>query len=492
MNKLEILKIIKRIKKETNNAIDINYRKKIICNKQSYILYNDALTASDKISDFIIRSLDKIDKQYKKNKQLEKIILNEIDNFKIIKIYTYQDIIYYLNYGFTILLIENENCFFTLETKGNLSRSITSPQTENALRGAMDSFVEDMQTNIGLIRRRIKNNNLWIQSEEVGRYTKTKVNIFYINGICKQDLVKHIDNMIKKIDIDGIITSGWIKNLIEKENKSVFPTIFSTERPDKVCQALLNGKVVIMTDCSQFALILPIVMNDLFISTEDGFNKSINISLTRIIRYLSFFITLIIPGLYLALTTYHQDILPTNLLISLASQRETVPFPAFIEMIIMMTSFEILRESDLRSPSFTTSALSTVGALILGEAAVNAGIISPIMIIIIALTSLSALIFTEPEIINGLRWYRLLIMLGSVFLGIIGIIITTSYIIIKLCSLESFNVPYLTPFSPLSITELKNSIIKFPTKYLNKRSKYFSNNTIKYKNIPLSRKEKNN
>ena len=479
----EIEKIVKQLKEDTKQSDDITYREKYVCKKQVYVIYNEPLTSSDKISDFIIRSLDRIDRIYKKTNHLESIILNEIDNFKIKKINTYDDICYYLNYGFTILLLEDSPYYFALETKRDLSRSIAAPQTENALRGAMDSFVEDMQTNMGLIRRRIKDNNLWIESNEVGRYTKTKVNVIYMNGICKKEVVDYVNHIIQEIDIDGIISSGTIKNLIEKENKSVFPTIFSTERPDKVCQALLSGRIVIMVDCSQFALILPIVMNDLFLSTEDAFNKSINISLTRIIRYLAFFITLFTPAVYLAITTYNQEMLPTELLVSFASQRSTVPFPAFVEALIMMIAFEILRECDLRSPTFTTSALSTVGALILGEAAVNAGIVSPIMIIVIASTALSALLFTEPEMINGVRWYRLLFMLGASFMGIIGVVIAMMYFIIKLCSLHSFGIPYFAPFSPLSKTGLKNSIIKFPAKDLDKREKFLSNNITKYKKV---------
>ena len=483
MSKNILKNIILRLKKETNEAASINYRKKIICNKLVYIIFDDSLVSSDKISDFIIRSLDNIDRKFPKKCYLDQVIFNEISNVSIKRIYDYEAICYYLHYGFTILLIEGCRSFLVLETRKNLSRSISSPQTETALRGAMDSFVEDMLTNIGLIRRRIKDNRLWIDSHELGRYTKTLVNVFYIKDLCKMNLVRDVNKKLEQIDIDGILTSGWIKNLIEDENKSVFPTIFSTERPDKVCQALLSGKIVIMVDCSQFALILPVVMNDLFISTEDGFSKSINISITRMIRYISFFITLLTPALYLALTTFHQDMLPTPLFIGFASQRANVPFPTFVEAMIMMLAFEILRECDLRSPTFTTSALSTVGALILGDAAVNAGIVSPIMIIVVAITSLSALIFTEPEMTNGLRWYRILFMIGASAMGMIGILLIFMYMIIKLCSLESFGVPYFIPFSPLSITGLKNSIIKFPAKYLNKRSKYFSNNTIKYKEL---------
>ena len=474
--------IVNRLKIDTNNAFDITYRVKYLGKKKLYIIYNEPLTSSDKISDFIIRSLDKINSDFKHG-DLFKYILNNIDNFKCSVINSYKDICYYVNYGFTVILIEGYDKYIVLETKRDLSRGISSPQTENALRGAMDSFVEDIQTNIGLIRRRIKSNDLWINSIEVGRYTKTLVNIVYIHGIAMEKYVKQVEKIVKSIDIDGIISSGTIKNLIEKENKCSLPTIFSTERPDKVCQALLSGKIVIMTDTSQFALILPIVMNDLFLSTEDNFSKSINVSLTRIIRYLSFFITILTPALYISFTTFNQEMLPLDLLVSFASQRSSVPFPAFFEALIMLVSFEILRECDLRSPTFTTSALSTVGALILGDAAVNAGIISPIMIIIIAITALSALLFTEPEVINGIRWHRLFLMIGASFMGIIGVIFVLMLFIIKGCSLTSFGVPYLTPFSPISITGIKNSIIKFSTKNLNNREYYLSKNKIRFRRL---------
>lgn len=467
--------IIKKIKKDTNNAEDITYREKTVCKKKVEIIYIESLTGSDKISDFIVRSLDKINKT-SKGRDLLKTITNDIDNFKYNELTTYEDICYYLNYGFTIILIEECDTALALETKRDLARSIATPQTENSLRGSMDSFVEDMQTNLGLVRRRIKDNNLWIKSNEIGRCTKTKVNILYINNVCKEEHVNIIEEKLKNIDIDGVVNSGTIKNLIQKENKSIFPTIISTERPDRVSKALLAGKIVIMVDTCPFALIVPISINDLFLAIEDSYSKSINITLTRIVRYTAFFITLLTPALYIAVTTYNQEMLPTELLISFASQRATVPFPAFFEAIIMMASFEILRECDLRLPTFSTSALSIVGALILGEAAVNAGIVSPIMIIVIAITAVSALLFTEPEIINGIRWYRLLFMLGANFLGIFGVVTVFIYFIIKLSSLESFGLPFLYPFSPTSLTGLKNSIIKFPTKLINKREKFFSNN----------------
>lgn len=238
-----------------------------------------------------------------------------------------------------------------------------------------------------------------------------------------------------------------------------------------------------MVDTSPFALIIPVCINDFFLATDDTYSKSINISLTRILRYTAFFITLLTPAVYIAITTYNQEMLPTQLLISFAAQRSTVPFPAFIEAIIMLASFEILRECNLRLPTSTTSALSIVGALILGEAAVNAGIVSPIMIIVIAITAVSALLFSEPEIINGIRWYRLVFMLGANFLGVFGVVNIFIYFITKLASLESFGLPYLYPLAPLNKSGLKNSFIKFPTKDLKKRENLLSKNRIKLKRM---------
>lgn len=483
MNNIE--NTIKMLKKDTNNSSDIIYRKKYINKKKIYLIYSEPIVSSDKISDYIVRSLDFIDHKYTKNINLIDTIKNDITNFKVTEIETYKDLCFYLHNAFTIILIEGSKKGLALETRGNIYRSIDKPNTDTTLRGPMDAFVENIQMNLGLIRRRIKSNNLWNKEIFIGRYTDTKTCVLYINGIANTNIINKINETLSKIDIDGIINSGTIKNLIEKENKSVFSTIITTERPDKVSKALLDGKIAILIDGCPFALILPATLNDYFKSPEDDFNKSINVSFTRIIRYISFVITLLTPGIYIATITYNQEMLPTEFLMNFASQRSSVPFPAFFEAILMALSFEILRESDLRMPSFSNSALSIVGALILGEAAVNAGIVSPIMIIVISVTAISGLLFTEPELINGIRWYRILFMIGASLMGIIGVTIVFIYFITKISSLKSFGKPYLLPFSPLNITGLKNSIIKLTTKKLNKREEYLSNNQIKYKEKKL-------
>ena len=347
------------------------------------------------------------------------------------------------------------------------------------IRSSQDSFTENIETNIGLIKRRIKSNSLWNTDLFLGKYTKTKISILHIEGISDNKIEKYIINKLNNIKIDKIIDSGTLKHLIQKEYKSIFPTIISTERPDKVSDALLNGKTVVVVDNSPFALIMPISLNDFFISEDDKDSKYMNNSLTRLLRYIAFLITIITPGAYIAITTFNQEMLPLELLINFASQRSTVPFPAFFEALLMILSFDILRESDMRIPNVGGSAISVVGALILGEAAVNAGIVSPIMIIIEAITAISALLFTEPELINAIKWYRLLFMLGGTTFGIFGIFMVFIYFLTSIVSINSFDKPYLIPFAPLSIEGLKNSIIKFPLNKRNKRDKNYTNNIIR-------------
>lgn len=470
-------KIINKLKEETNNSSYIVYREKYINNIKIDIIYNEVLTDQDKMSNFIYRSLDHIEKIYQEKELLYDVIKNNISNIKIKEINNYQDICKYLNNGFVILLIEDDYSL-ALEVKKNLTRSIEKPMTETTIRGAMDSFTENIETNIGLIKRRLKTNKLWNEDMELGKYTKNKISILTIKGLTDSKIKDNIINKLNSLEIDGVTDAGTLKHLIENETKTIFPTSITTERPDKVVSSLLRGKTVIIIDNCPFVLIMPIDINDFFLSQDDKDSNYINNSLTRILRYLAFFITILTPGIYIALTTFNQEMIPLELLTSFASQRSTVPFPAFFEALLMFVSFEILRESDYRIPNVSNSALSIVGALILGEAAVNAGIVSPIMIIIVAITAISALVIVEPELSNAIKWYRILFMLGGTTIGIFGIFIVFIIFTTNLCSINSYSKSFTMPFTPIN-SDIKNSIIKFPLLKRNKRNKYLTNNIIR-------------
>ena len=470
-------KIINKLKEETNNSSYIIYREKYINNIKIDIIYNEVLTDQDKMSNFIYRSLDHIEKIYQEKELLYDVIKNNISNIKIKEINNYQDICKCLNNGFVILLIEDDYSL-ALEVKKNLTRSIEKPMTETTIRGAMDSFTENIETNIGLIKRRLKTNKLWNEDMELGKYTKNKISILTIKGLTDSKIKDNIINKLNSLEIDGVTDTGTLKHLIDNETKTIFPTSITTERPDKVVSSLLRGKTVIIIDNCPFVLIMPVDINDFFLSQDDKDSNYINNSLIRILRYLAFSITVLTPGIYIALTTFNQEMIPLELLTSFASQRSTVPFPAFFEALLMFVSFEILRESDYRIPNVSNSALSIVGALILGEAAVNAGIVSPIMIIIVAITAISALVIVEPELSNAIKWYRILFMLGGTTIGIFGIFIVFIIFTTNLCSINSYGKSFTMPFTPIN-SDIKNSIIKFPLLKRNKRNKYLTNNIIR-------------
>ena len=349
-------------------------------------------------------------------------------------------------------------------------RDIGVIRSEITLNGAKDSFNENINTNYNLIKKRIKSNKLCKEELYIGRYTKTKINILYIDGIVKKKLVKDVLNKLSKINIDGIIDSSYLRNSLEKH--SIFPTMSYTERPDRCSMGLLEGKIVILVDNSPYAIILPSFFIDFFHTTDDYFQKSFNTSFIRIIRVIAFIISIFIPGLYISITTRNYNLVPIDLLLVLKTGRTFVPFPAYIEAIFMIICFEILKESDFRMSSISGSAISILGGLILGDAAVSAGIVSPIMIIVIAISSISGLIFNSIELTNTLRTYKLLILILSSLLGIYGVILGIIILISNLINTKVFGYNYLSKF------EIDDSIIKID-RNIKKRSKNLSNNIIR-------------
>ena len=473
---MNIDKIEKYIMKSYHNSSDIITRKIKIKNNEILYVYLESVSSDDKVSDFLMKGINYSKKLLTLN--LFEQLKNTIPNSHLIIETKLEECFTKLASGFTCIFIDGENNYISVETKMQLDRGVTEATSENIIRGPKDSFTENNAINLGLIRKRIKDKNLWFDEMKIGRRTKTKVTISYISDIANLNTVKKVKEKLKKIDIDGIIDSGNINDFLI-EDKALFPQIRSTERPDMACNSLLEGKIVILVENSPFVLILPITINEFLHSAEDYFQKSSNVNFTRMIRYFSFMLTIAIPGLYIALTTFIQEIIPNELLISLAVQRDGVPFPTVLELVIMITTFEILRESDIRLPSSMGAAISIVGALILGEAAVSAGIVSPIVIIVVAITSISGLLFTDIDFVNAIRWWRLIFIIFSSLAGLIGFVIATIIFINKLSSMVYNNVCYLAPFSPLYIESLDDSIIKLPANKLKYRSSFVTKNITK-------------
>ncbi len=458
---------INKIKNSNNNSCDFNSRIINVKNKKIGYIFLESVSSDDKISDYLVKSL---------NKDLKKSLFNDlfhelensICNSKI-KSITEDEIFYYLTSGFTCILIENEDKIIAVETKSKLDRGVSETSIESIVRGPKDSFTENHMINIGLIRKRIKDINLVFEEIKIGKRTQTKVSVAYINDIVKKEKIDKINEKLKKIDIDGILDSGVLKTYLCGKNKSNFPKIISTERPDNCCQHLLDGRIVILVENSPIALIIPGIMIDIFHIPEDYYQQPFNVTITRALRLLGFLITILTPALYIALTTFNFEIVPNNLLISIAVQRQGVPFPTGIEVLLLLTTFEILRESDARLPNQMGAAVSIVGALVLGEAAVSAGIVSPIVLIIVAATSVSGLLYTDIDVVNAIRLWRIIFILAATFMGLIGIVVMGIIFITKLSSIECLGTPYTSSFSPFNLDSQKDAIIKFPQNKIKKR-----------------------
>lgn len=473
-----IKKNIENIKKAYGNSGDIIDRTINIKKKEITYIYLESVSSDDKISDFLMRNISELVKDNSLNlfKDLFKSLENTIYNSNISTVNNMDDLFYKLSSGFTCIFVEGHDEVITIETKSTIDRGVTEATNEIIIRGPKDSFTENHQINLGLLRKRIKDPNLWFKDLTLGKRTKTKVTIGYINGVALEKKIKKIEDKLSEIDIDGVLDSGYIREFLTSKEHTAFPQMISTERPDLVCGSLLEGKIVILVENSPYALIIPGLLVDFLHSTEDYYQKPINISLTRILRFMSFILTLITPAFYIAITTWNQEVIPSELLISLSIQKEGVPFPTALELILMITTFEILREADIRMPNSTGAAISIVGALILGEAAVSAGIVSPIVIIVVALTSISGLLYTDVDFINGIRWWRLIFIIFATLLGFIGLIIGLLIFITKMCSTEFLDTPYTAPLVPLYPKSLKDSIVRFSRVKQKERPPYLSKN----------------
>ncbi|MBE6139502.1 MAG: spore germination protein [Firmicutes bacterium] len=470
-----IEKIFEELNKMNGNSSDIVTRIIEKSNRKIGYIYLESVSSDDKISNFLNKAIVNMNKK-KPFDSFYDLIQNSIFNSKVKSIETYEDMYYHLASGFTVIVIDKCDKAIVVETRQKLDRGVTESTSETITRGPKDSFTENHNMNLGLIRKRIKDPNLWYEEVKVGRRTKSKVTVAYIKDIVPNYKVRKILDELNKIDIDAVIDTGYIRELLEKEQKSVFPKVISTERPDFACTSLLNGKIVILVENSPFVIILPAVLTDFFHSPEDNYQKPLNVSFSRILRGICFFLALLTPAIYIALMTFNQEIIPDQLLISLAIQRDGVPFPSAIEVLLFVLTFEVLREADIHSPSFSGSAMNVVGALILGDAAVAAGIVSPIVIIIVAATSISELVFYDVDVIDAIREWRLLFIIAATFMGLIGFVAIFIIFIAKLTSLECLGTPYLTPFSPLNIRSLKDSIIRVSRKKLKERPEYLTKN----------------
>lgn len=393
-----------------------------------------------------------------------------------------EDAILAILIGDAVLFIDTTEKCIIIGAKGWPMRSVSEPNTESLIRGPRDGFTETFRINTALVRRRIRDHRLKLKQLRVGNRSITDVGVMYIEDIVSPELVKEVLRRIGTIDIDAIIESGYIEQLIEDNYLSPFPQINVTERPDEVAAELYEGRVAILVDNSPFALIVPTTLNSLFQSPEDYYDRWYVATILRFIRYLSSILSLVLPASYIAVTSFHPGILPAKFVLSIAASRQGIPFPAIIEAFLMEVTFELLREAGLRLPVPIGSAIGIVGGIVIGSAAVDAGIVSPIMVIIVAITAISSFSIPNYSLSVGFRMLRFLFMVFAGALGLYGIMLGVLLILSHLVKLKSFGIPYMSPYVSFAGSDFKDTIVRVPTFLMGKRPIILARNIIRLKN----------
>lgn len=456
-------------------------------NKKSYsafLVHFDGMTNSQMINDFLLKPLmrDSFSSWFTENNSLDEYILNTLmpqNNVK--KLYDFSKVATSINSGNCVLFIDTINVAFDIDIKKFEQRSVNTPENEIVIKGPQEAFVENLRTNTSMLRRIVHNENMIIENVSVGSMSQTNCSICYIKDITNGDLVSEVKYRLNNLEVESLQSAGQLEQLLEEPGAFGIPQILSTERPDKCAKFLYQGRVVVLINGNPYALIMPAVAMDFLASPEDTNIKSNFANFLRFLRFLAVCVTLFLPGIYVAITSFHQEILPTELLFSIISSRENVPFPVIVELLIMEISFELIREAGIRVPSPIGSTIGIVGGLIIGEAAVSANIVSPFLVIIVAITGIAS--FAIPDFSFGfhLRIFRFIfIFLGFVF-GFFGIGLGIFAYVTILCSVKSFGVPFTAPFSPASLTKNIGYVVP-PTWKHETRQTFVGSENIKRQN----------
>lgn len=398
--------------------------------RKAYLIYIEGLTEIEDMNEGILAPLIQCDAEQSENSFETSTKIISVP--KVTQVLTYTDCVNQISMGNPVILLEWEKQGFAFGMAKWEKRSIEEPKAESVIRGPREGFTESIGVNTALLRRRVRSPKLKMKSMEIGRYSQTKVIVAYVEGIADKTLIKEVFLRLERIDIDAVLESGYVEEFITDAPFSPFPLMMNTERPDICAANLVEGRVAILVDGTPFVVIAPTTLYSLLQSNEDYYQGFLFGTLMRWLRFLFLTTSLLLPSFYVAVLTYHQEMVPSSLLLSMASSREMVPFPALVEALIMEITFEGLREAGIRLPKQMGSAVSIVGALVLGEAALYSGLVSAPMLIVVAFT---------------------------------GIL----FILTHLCTLRSFGVPYLTPMSPMKGRDMKDVLIRAPWWMLNTR-----------------------
>ncbi|MCX7920547.1 MAG: spore germination protein [Clostridia bacterium] len=437
------------------NNTDIIIREFKIAKKVSaFIVYIDGMVDRTFVSDFVLRPLMHTQnfEGYFEGQAPESLVdyitNNVVSVHEIGEMKDLNKIYFKIMSGDTALFTDGSDTCLIISTRGYEKRSVEKPLTENVVMGSQEGFTENLRTNLTLIRKIIKNKNLITETIQVGKSNQSNVGIMYMNDIANQEIVSEVKKRLSSIDADFVIGNGMVGQFIEDNPFMLFPQALTTERPDRVASFLMDGKVAIVSEGAPFAEIVPITFYHLLQTSEDSMLRWQYGTFLRLVRIFGVLVASLLPGMYVALTLFHQEMIPTELLMSIARSKEEVPFPTIIEILLLEVSFELIREGGIRIPGVIGQTLGIIGALILGQAAVAAGLVSPILIIIVAVTGLGSFAIPNYPMGLGIRVIRFLFIFYAAILGFYGISLALFLTACIACSMKSFGVPFFSPVAP--------------------------------------------
>lgn len=385
---------------------------------------------------------------------------------------TYEEAQSALLAGNGLLFLEGDRQAYKISSKGYPGLGVSKAESEKVMRGSREGFTESEKLNVALIRKRIRDPRMKVEEQQIGTRSHTMTALVYMEDLVYPDLLKTIKERMEAYEIDGILDSGMLEQLTEKHWLSPFPPFQATERPDRAASAVLEGRVVLVTDHSPTVLVFPSDYNSFFQTSDDWYNRFEIATFARLLRFFAAILAMSFPAIYVAVTTWHTSLLPTNLVLSMAEARQGVPFPSLGEVLLMEISFELIREAGIRLPGPIGNTIGIVGGLIIGQSAVAANVVSPIVVIVVAFTALCSFAIPNEEFSSAFRLLKYGCIFMGAWLGLYGVLLSYLWVLIHLSHLNSFGIPYLMPYVASDLNDYedkRDSLIRYPFRMLQRR-----------------------
>jgi len=478
-----------QLKKAFHYSSDLKMRSFELDGKKAAVVYLDVLVNKDQVQDLVLRTLMAAAATRPEvfRMGLEEAAARVLPMGEVKVSQSLSDVNDGLVNGMMVWFLEGHREALMINVKGFVKRDVGTPETESVIRGPREGFIESLVDNIAMLRRRLRVPDLVVERLQLGSRSQTMICITYLKGICREDLVAEVRLRLQSIQIDAVLESNYIEEFIQDRPYSPFPLVGNVEKPDTLAAKLLEGRVGIIVDGTPIALTVPKLFVENFQTPDDYYSSYFNATFMRWLRFLSFFVSVTLPAFFVAIMNYHQEMIPTSLLITVAASREGTPFPAVVEIVLMLLMIYIVIEATARMPKVLGQTVSIVGTLVIGQAAISAGLVGAPVVIVLTVAALTA--FPVLPLLAAGTIIRFSLLLGAAFIGLYGMVMVGLIFIIHLCSLESFKTPYLFPVSPVSTRGLKDTLIRAPWPLLRTRPWPLApNNTARQPNGTKGRK----